>query len=486
MSGAVGIDLGTTFSAIATVNKYGDAEILTNVEGDRITPSVILFEGNDVIVGNYAKQAAVVYPEQVVEFVKRHMGEADYRFDYRGRSYNPEELSSFILQKLKHDAELRLGHPVEHAVITVPAYFNDHERRATIRAGEKAGFNVLKLLNEPTAAAFAYGLSNQGQDQRVLVYDLGGGTFDVTMVDIAGKEINVIATAGDHHLGGKDYDDVLIEHVAAAFRDKHGVDPLSDLQSYHDLRQKCVSAKISLTRRPKVNIFHDFDGKVLRLAVTRELFEGLAAAMKDLDLDEKTLGKDALKQKKEVIDTTQRKAKQGDKEYVHNYGPVDRVKKRQRDADYYEDVPEDKKEQHPYDWGKTQARELRLVLPKRPIGMEPSRFVRGYCSLERRPEPKDAISAAHDALASYGRAMARERHHVAQERGDDTSSWRRMKSGGHIDQDWVSKLITRNRALKSSLTAIIQREAPDRSIDLETLIAAFYGATNTPGMIQCP
>ena len=206
-------------------------------------------------------------------------------------------------------------------------------------------------------------------------------------------------------------------------------------------------------------------------------------ALDDPDFWEKTLGKDALKQKKEVIDTTQRKAKQGDKEYVHNYGPVDRVKKRQRDADYYEDVPEDKKEQHPYDWGKTQARELRLVLPKRPIGMDPARFVRGYCSLERRPEPKDAISAAHDALASYGRAMARERHHVAQERGDDTSSWRRMKSGGHIDQDWVSKLITRNRALKSSLTAIIQREAPDRSIDLETLIAAFYGATNTPGTV---
>ena len=126
------------------------------------------------------------------------------------------------------------------------------------------------------------------------------------------------------------------------------------------------------------------------------------------------------------------------------------------------------------------------MLPKRPIGMDPSRFVRGYCSLERRPEPKDAISAAHDALASYGRAMARERHHIAQERGDDTSSWRRMKSGGVIDQDWVSKLITRNRALKSSLTAIIKREAPDRSIDLETLIAAFYGATNTPGYTQCP
>ena len=277
MSGAVGIDLGTTFSAIAIVNKYGDAEILTNVEGDRITPSVILFEGNDVIVGNYAKQAAVVYPEQVVEFVKREMGNGDYHFEYRTRQYNPEELSSFVLQKLKHDAELRLGHPVEHAVITVPAYFNDHERRATIRAGEKAGFNVLQLLNEPTAAAFAYGLANVGEDQRVLVYDLGGGTFAVTMVDIVGKDINVIATAGDHRLGGKDFDDVLIEHVAQAFLDKHGVDPRNDLQSYHDLRQKCVSAKISLTRRPKVNIFHDYDGKVLRLAVTREIFEGLTS-----------------------------------------------------------------------------------------------------------------------------------------------------------------------------------------------------------------
>ncbi|MFK7930515.1 MAG: Hsp70 family protein, partial [Myxococcota bacterium] len=277
MSGAVGIDLGTTFSAIAIVNKYGDAEILTNVEGDRITPSVILFEGSDVIVGNYAKQAAVVYPEQVVEFVKRELGDSEYHFSYRGKQYNPEELSSFVLQKLKHDAELRLGHPVEHAVITVPAYFNDHERRATIRAGEKAGFNVLQLLNEPTAAAFAYGLANVGKDQRVLVYDLGGGTFDVTMVDIEGKDINVIATAGDHRLGGKDFDDVLIEHVAQAFLDKHGVDPRDDLQSFHDLRQKCVSAKISLTRRPKVNIFHDYDGKVLRLAVTRELFEGLTS-----------------------------------------------------------------------------------------------------------------------------------------------------------------------------------------------------------------
>ena len=147
--GAVGIDLGTTFSAIAHVNQHGVPEILPNAEGDRITPSVILFEDDDVIVGNYAKQAAVVYPEQVVEFVKRHMGDESFKFTYRGKDYSPEQLSSFILAKLKHDAELRLGHRVDQAVITVPAYFNDLQRRATMRAGELAGLKVLKLINEP-------------------------------------------------------------------------------------------------------------------------------------------------------------------------------------------------------------------------------------------------------------------------------------------------------------------------------------------------
>jgi len=274
-TGAVGIDLGTTFSAIAHVNQHGVPEILPNAEGDRITPSVILFEENDVVVGNYAKQAAVVYPEQVVEFVKRHMGEEGYRFSYRGRDYSPEELSGFILAKLKHDAELRIGERVQHAVITVPAYFNDIQRRATLRAGELAGLKVLKLINEPTAAAFAYGLNNANRDVRLLVYDLGGGTFDVTICDIANNEINVIATDGDHLLGGKDWDDRLIAHVGQAFVDKHGIDPLEDLSSYHDLRQKCVSAKISLTKRPKVNVFHDYGSKVLRLAITREVFEGL-------------------------------------------------------------------------------------------------------------------------------------------------------------------------------------------------------------------
>jgi superfamily II DNA/RNA helicase len=331
-----------------------------------------------------------------------------------------------------------------------------------------------------------------GQTRKVTVYRLlTAGTYEAHMYAVATAKLSLdravldgmaSANAGNRHL----HESLLKQGAGAVSFKPHAVnkeldgDDDEDAKAFRDQSLDDILA----TRSKAVVLASDTSGGALESLSSATFVaskEEDKIALDDPDFWEKTLGKDALKQKKEIVDTTQRKAKQGDKEYVHNYGPVDRVKKRQRDADYYEDVPEDKKEQHPYDWGKTQARELRLVLPKRPIGMEPSRFVRGYCSLERRPEPKDAISAAHDALASYGRAMARERHHIASERGDDTSSWRRMKSGGHIDQDWVSKLITRNRALKSSLTAIVKREAPDRSIDLETLIAAFYGATNTPG-----
>jgi len=276
---AVGIDLGTTYSAIAAVNKHGVPEILANAEGDRITPSVILFDGDDIVVGNYAKQAAVAYPDQVVDFVKRYMGDPDYGFAYRNEVYTPERLSSFILSKLKHDAEARLGHPIEEAVITVPAYFGDQQRRATLRAGELAGLKVLKLINEPTAAAFAYGLANSGKDMNVLVFDLGGGTFDVTYASIEGKDINVVATTGDHQLGGKDWDEKLIEYISQRFQEKHGVDPLEDVAAYHDLRQKCVSAKLSLSRRPKVNLFFDFNGAVLREEITRDLFEELTSPL---------------------------------------------------------------------------------------------------------------------------------------------------------------------------------------------------------------
>ena len=278
-SRAVGIDLGTTYSAIAQVNKHGVPEILHNAEGDRITPSVILFDNDDIIVGNYAKQAAVAYPEQIVDFVKRQMGDPDYSFAYRDQTYSPERLSAFIIAKLKHDAELRLGHPVEQAVITVPAYFGDQQRRATLKAGELAGLEVLQLLNEPTAAAFAYGLANMGKDMKILVFDLGGGTFDVTLAEIAGREINVIATNGDHKLGGKDWDEVLITHAAERFQQTHGMDPLEDIAAYHDLRQKCVSAKLSLSRRPKVNLFFDHQGKVLREEISQAMFEDLTSPL---------------------------------------------------------------------------------------------------------------------------------------------------------------------------------------------------------------
>ena len=276
---AVGIDLGTTYSAIAQVNKHGVPEILANAEGDRITPSVILFDNDDIVVGNYAKQAAVAYPDQVVDFVKRYMGDPDYSFAYRTEVYTPEKLSSFILAKLKHDAEARLGHPVDQAVITVPAYFGDQQRRATLKAGELAGFEVLKLINEPTAAAFAYGLANTGKDMKVMVFDLGGGTFDVTLAQIEGKNINVVATNGDHQLGGKDWDDALISYISERYQEKHGVDPLEDVAAYHDLRQKCVSAKLSLSRRPKVNLFFDFQGQILREEITRDLFEELTSPL---------------------------------------------------------------------------------------------------------------------------------------------------------------------------------------------------------------
>jgi molecular chaperone DnaK (HSP70) len=278
VTNAVGIDLGTTFSAIA-IARQGIPEIIPNMEGERITPSVILFDGQDVIVGTYARQAIIVYPDQVVEFVKRHMGDDAYAFEYGDEAYTAERLSSFILAKLKHDAEERLGQPVEHAVITVPAYFGDKQRRATMMAGEMAGFHVLKLINEPTAAAFAFGLSKLGQDQRALVFDLGGGTFDVTIVDIAGRSLDVLATNGDHQLGGKDWDDILIAYIAEQFKARHGLDPLDDVAAYQDLRQKCVSAKISLSRRPKVNIFYDHAGRILRQEITRELFEDLTAGL---------------------------------------------------------------------------------------------------------------------------------------------------------------------------------------------------------------
>jgi molecular chaperone DnaK len=272
---AVGIDLGTTFSAVAHIDAYGKPHIIPNAENERITPSVILFDTESVAVGTIAKNNAVAEPEKIVDFIKREMGKPKEQFhrEFNGKVYSAEELSALILRKLKADAERYLKQPVTDAVITVPAYFNDAERTATITAGQLAGFNVLQIINEPTAAALAYGLDKLDQDQTVFVFDLGGGTFDVTIMRIEGHEINIMATNGDHRLGGKDWDDLLVNHVADEFDRAHGENPLLDLQSYQDLQTRAVAAKIQLSGRAHSAIVHHHKGKSVKVEITRQQFE---------------------------------------------------------------------------------------------------------------------------------------------------------------------------------------------------------------------
>src|SRR5262249_34021974 len=242
---AVGIDLGTTFSAVAHIDPYGKPQIIPNVDSERITPSVILFDRDNVIVGTIAKNSSFPEPEKIVDFVKREIGKSKQQFnrEFTGKKYSAEELSALILKKLKVDAEKYLKTPVTDAVITVPAYFNDAERTATITAGRLAGLNVLHIVNEPTAAALGYGLDKLDEDQTVFVFDLGGGTFDVTLMRIQKHRIEMLATNGDHRLGGKDWDDVLVNHVAEEFDRAHGENPLLDLQSYQQLQSRALAAK---------------------------------------------------------------------------------------------------------------------------------------------------------------------------------------------------------------------------------------------------
>jgi len=272
---AIGIDLGTTFSAVAHIDSYGKPQIVPNSESERITPSVILFEGVNAVVGTLAKNNCVAEPERIVDFVKREMGKPKDQFhrEFDGKIYSAEELSALILKKLKADAERYLKMPVTDAVITVPAYFNDSERTATITAGQLAGLNVLQIINEPTAAAVAYGLDKLDEDQTVFVFDLGGGTFDVTIMRIEGHKITMLATNGDHRLGGKDWDDVIVNFVAEEFDRAHGENPLLDLQSYQDLQSRALAAKIQLSSRARTAIVHSYNGKSVKVELTREDFE---------------------------------------------------------------------------------------------------------------------------------------------------------------------------------------------------------------------
>jgi molecular chaperone DnaK len=271
----VGIDLGTTFCAVAHIDPYGKPQMIPNAESERLTPSVLLFDGASVIVGTLAKNNAVAEAERIVDFVKREMGKPKEQFqrEFNGKVYSAEELSALILRKLKADAEKYLKERVTDAVITVPAYFNDAERTATITAGQLAGLNVLQIINEPTAAAVAYGLDKLEEDQTVFVFDLGGGTFDVTIMRIEGQGIQMLATNGDHRLGGKDWDDVIVNHVAEEFDRAHGENPLLDLQSYQDLQSRALAAKLQLSSRPRTAIVHSHNGKSVKVELTREEFE---------------------------------------------------------------------------------------------------------------------------------------------------------------------------------------------------------------------
>ena len=257
MTRSVGIDLGTT-NSVVSVLEGGEPTVITNTEGARTTPSVVAFaKSGEVLVGEIAKRQAVTNVDRTARSVKRHMGEAGWRFpdsgSIDGKRYTAQEISSRVLQKLKRDAESYLGEDVTDAVITVPAYFNDAQRTATKEAGEIAGLNVLRIINEPTAAALAYGLDKEN-DQTVLVFDLGGGTFDVSLLDIGEGLVEVKATNGDTHLGGDDWDQRIVDHLVKQFKNAYGVDLSKDKMALQRLREAAERAKIELSSSTETSI----------------------------------------------------------------------------------------------------------------------------------------------------------------------------------------------------------------------------------------
>jgi len=272
----LGIDLGTTFSAMAIVDGHGKATILPNAEGHTTTPSVVHFyEPGACVVGEEAVKIIVADPENAVRFVKRLMGEEGMQLEFHDEEYTPQAISALILKKLREDAEEALSHPIRKAVIAVPAYFNSAQRAATAEAGQLAGLEVLSMINEPTAAAIAHGLERFGKDRRLLVFDLGGGTFDVTIMDIEGITFRTVASDGDARLGGKDWDDRLLNHVADAFAAEFGADPRDDPHPYQELYQRCLAAKIALSTKPRAAIPVNHAGNRTVIEVTRDEFEGL-------------------------------------------------------------------------------------------------------------------------------------------------------------------------------------------------------------------
>ena len=286
MRKVVGIDLGTTFSAIAHINEFGSPEIIPNAEGERITPSVILFDDDVTIVGETAWRSAVAEPEKITQFVKLQMGKSkdEFSMEFEGKEYSAEKLSALILKKLKQDAEAYLGTEITDAVVTVPAYFKDAERQATRNAGKIADLNVLQVMNEPTAAALAYGVRHHDADQAgqiVFVFDLGGGTFDVTVMRVSDSELEMVATNGDHSLGGKDWDERIINYMAETFEIEHGENPLDDPHTRQDFQQRAVDAKQTLSAKQKTRIVCGHNGNSTRVELTQEKFAELTNDLLD-------------------------------------------------------------------------------------------------------------------------------------------------------------------------------------------------------------
>ncbi|MEI6700588.1 MAG: molecular chaperone DnaK [Actinomycetota bacterium] len=282
MAKAVGIDLGTT-NSVVSVLEAGEPVVIPNAEGGRTTPSVVGFAKNgEVLVGEVAKRQAITNPDRTIRSVKREIG-TNWTIDIDGKAYTPQEISARILQKLKRDAEAYLGDTVTDAVITVPAYFDDAQRTATKEAGAIAGLNVLRIINEPTAAALAYGLDKDGQDQTVLVFDLGGGTFDVSVLDIGDGVFEVKSTSGNTHLGGDDWDTKIIDWMVKTFKDQEGVDLAQDKMATQRLKEAAEKAKIELSSVQETQINLPFitataEGpKHMDLKLTRAMFNELTA-----------------------------------------------------------------------------------------------------------------------------------------------------------------------------------------------------------------
>jgi molecular chaperone DnaK len=287
MSKIIGIDLGTTNSCVAVL-EGGEPKVIPNPEGNRTTPSVVAFKNGERLVGEVAKRQAITNPNTIIS-IKRHMG-TDYKVEIEGKKYTPQEISAIILQYLKSYAEDYLGEPVTRAVITVPAYFNDAQRQATKDAGRIAGLQVERIINEPTAAALAYGL-DKGEDQTILVYDLGGGTFDVSILELGDGVFEVKATAGDNHLGGDDFDQVIIDYLVDQFKQEHGIDLSKDKMALQRLKDAAEKAKKELSGVTQTQISLPFisaneNGPLhLETTLTRAKFEELSA-----HLVERTMG----------------------------------------------------------------------------------------------------------------------------------------------------------------------------------------------------